>query len=99
MANFINHGDTDQSRNFPNLILPKLTRAHRLLHIHRNVPGVMAQINQIYAEHQINIFSQFLMTKGDIGYAVTDIEAAYDKTLLKHLRQIENTIKFRIIYK
>ncbi|MGO1670300.1 MAG: HAD-IB family phosphatase [Sphingobacterium sp.] len=99
MADFINHGDTDQSRNFPNLILPKLTRAHRLLHIHRNVPGVMAQINQIYAEHRINIFSQFLMTKGEIGYAVTDIEAAYDKTLLKHLKQVENTIKFRIIYK
>lgn len=99
MADFINHGDTDQSRNFPNLILPKLTRAHRLLHIHQNVPGVMAQINQIYAKHQINIYSQFLMTRGTIGYAVTDIEAAYDKTLLKDLKQVDNTIKFRILYK
>ena len=99
MADFINHGDTDQSRNFPNLILPKLTRAHRLLHIHQNVPGVMAQINQIYAKHQINIYSQFLMTRGSIGYAVTDIEAAYDKTLLKDLKQVDNTIKFRILYK
>ncbi len=99
MAAFINNGDTDQSRNFPNLLLPKLTRAHRLLHIHRNVPGVMAQINKIYAEHEINIFSQFLMTRGEIGYAVTDIDAAYDKTVLKQLKQVENTIKFRILYK
>ena len=99
MADFINNGDTDQSRNFPNLTLPKLKRAHRLLHIHQNVPGVMAQINNIYASHHINIFSQFLLTRGEIGYAVTDIDAAYDKKLLKELKQVENTIKFRILYK
>jgi len=99
MADFINHGDTDQSRNFPNMLLPKLTRAHRLLHIHKNVPGIMAQINNVYAENNINIFAQFLMTRGEIGYAVTDIDAAYDKKMLKQLKQIDNTIKFRILYK
>lgn len=99
MANFINNGDTDQSRNFPNLTLPNLTRAHRLLHIHNNVPGIMAQINKIYAENNINIFSQFLMTRGEIGYAVTDIDAAYDKQMLKQLKQVDHTIKFRILYK
>ncbi|MEI5984054.1 HAD-IB family phosphatase [Sphingobacterium sp. PU5-4] len=99
MADFINNGDTDQSRNFPNLILPNLTRAHRLLHIHKNVPGIMAQINNVYAENNINIFSQFLMTRGEIGYAVTDIDAEYDKKMLKQLKQIDNTIKFRILYK
>ena len=99
MADFINNGDTDQSRNFPNLILPKLTRAHRLLHIHKNVPGILAQINNIYAENNINIFSQFLMTRGEIGYAVTDIDAEYDKDMLKQLKRIDHTIKFRILYK
>jgi len=99
MADFINNGDTDQSRNFPNLTMPKLKKAHRLLHIHQNVPGVMAQINNIYASHHINIFSQFLLTRGEIGYAVTDIDVAYDKKLLKELKQVENTIKFRILYK
>lgn len=99
MAGFINNGDTDQSRNFPNLTLPNLTRAHRLLHIHNNVPGIMAQINNIYAENNINIFSQFLMTRGEIGYAVTDIDAAYDKQMLKQLKQVDHTIKFRILYK
>lgn len=99
MADFINNGDTYMSRNFPNLILPRLTQAHRLLHIHRNVPGIMAQINKVYAENNINIISQFLMTKGDMGYAVTDIHTAYDKNVLKQLKQIDNTIKFRILYK
>ncbi|NQD72399.1 HAD-IB family phosphatase [Sphingobacterium shayense] len=99
MADFINNGDTDMSRNFPNLTLPRLTQAHRLLHIHQNIPGIMAQINNIYAENDINIISQFLMTKGDLGYAVTDIHVAYDKKMLKELKQIENTIKFRILYK
>lgn len=99
MADFINNGDTNQSRNFPNMLLPRLTRAHRLLHIHRNVPGILAQINKVYAENNINIFSQFLMTRGEIGYAVTDIDAAYDKNMLKQLKQIDNTIKFRILYK
>lgn len=99
MADFINNGDTDQSRNFPNLILPKKLKGHRLLHIHKNVPGILAQINSIYAENQINILSQFLMTKGEIGYVVTDIDSNYDKSLIKQLKQIENTIKFRILYK
>ena len=99
MAGFINNGDTDQSRNFPNLLLPKKMKGHRLLHIHKNVPGIMAQINKVYAENNINILSQFLMTRGDIGYAVTDIDSNYDKKLIKQLKGIENTIKFRIIYK
>lgn len=98
MADFINRGDTYMSRNFPNLILPKVERAHRLLHIHRNVPGIMAQINNIFAENKINIVAQFLMTKGDIGYAVTDVNTEYDRLLLKQLRQVENTIKFRVLY-
>lgn len=98
MADFINKGDTYLSRNFPNLQLPKVEKAHRLLHIHRNVPGVMAQINQVFAENQINIMAQFLMTKGNIGYAVTDVDTAYDRKLLKQLRQIDHTIKFRILY-
>ncbi|SFC01913.1 D-3-phosphoglycerate dehydrogenase [Parapedobacter composti] len=98
MADFINKGDTYMSRNFPNLQLPKIEKAHRLLHIHRNVPGVMAQINQVFADNSINIVAQFLMTKGNIGYAVTDVDTQYDKQLLKQLRQIDNTVKFRVLY-
>ena len=99
MADFINKGDTYLSRNFPKLPLPKVApAAHRLLHIHRNVPGIMAQINQVFADNHINIVAQFLMTKGDIGYAVTDVDTKYGKQLLRQLRQIDNTVKFRVLY-
>ncbi len=98
MAEFINKGDTYMSRNFPNLILPKVYKAHRLIHIHKNVPGIMAQINKVFAENEINIVSQFLVTRHGIGYAVTDVETTYGRQLIKQLRQIENTIKFRLLY-
>ena len=98
MAEFINRGDTYLSTNFPNLQLPKVENAHRLIHIHRNVPGIMAQINQIFASHNINIVSQFLMTNAHIGYAITDVSAQYDKQVLKELKEISDTIKFRILY-
>lgn len=98
MADFINQGDTDMSRNFPNLKLPKMNDAHRLIHIHENLPGVMAHINLIFARNNINIISQFLMTKGKLGYAVTDIRTNYPEELIKQLKEIENTIKFRLIY-
>lgn len=98
MADFINRGETYMSRNFPNLQLPTVKRAHRLIHIHKNVPGIMAQLNRVYADHDINIIAQFLMTKDGIGYAVTDINTGYHMDLLKRLREIEHTIKFRLIY-
>lgn len=98
MADFINNGDTHMSRNFPNLKLPKMEDAHRLIHIHKNTPGVMAHINLIFARNSINIIAQFLMTKGELGYAVTDIKTDYPEKLIKELKEIENTIKFRLIY-
>ncbi len=98
VADFINKGDTYLSSNFPNLQLPKVANAHRLIHIHNNVPGIMAQINQIFANHKINIVSQFLMTNSQIGYAITDVSNQYDKQVLKELKDISNTIKFRILY-
>jgi len=98
VADFINRGDTYLSANFPNLQLPKVAKAHRLIHIHKNVPGIMAQINQIFAKHKINIVSQFLMTNEKIGYAITDVSSQYDKQVLKELKAISDTIKFRILY-
>lgn len=98
MADFINKGDTYMSSNFPNLQLPKIAKAHRLIHIHKNVPGIMAKINQVFAQNHINIVGQFLMTNPDIGYAITDINAEYDKKILKELKQIEYTVKFRMLY-
>lgn len=98
MIDFINNGHTYLSSNFPNLQLPHKQDSHRLIHIHKNVPGVMARINSIFAKHNINIVGQFLMTNSEIGYAITDINSQYDKVLLKELKKIDHTIKFRILY-
>lgn len=98
MADFINTGTTYRSANFPNLQLPKIAESHRLIHIHQNLPGIMAKITKVLAKHQINIVGQFLMTNPKIGYVITDIDTKYDKSLLKELRKIENTLKFRVLY-
>ncbi|TCD03361.1 HAD-IB family phosphatase [Pedobacter psychroterrae] len=98
MIDFMNTGTTYLSANFPNLQLPRIEKSHRLIHIHKNVPGIMAKVNTIFAKHDINIVGQFLMTNPSIGYVITDINAQYDKQLFKSLKKIEYTIKFRVLY-
>jgi D-3-phosphoglycerate dehydrogenase len=95
---YINTGSTTNSVNFPNLQLPTLQNAHRLIHIHLNMPGILAKINQVLADHQINIVGQYLKTNEVIGYVITDIDKEYDKDVIKALRSIEHTIKFRVLY-
>ncbi|MBN8578346.1 MAG: phosphoglycerate dehydrogenase [Cyclobacteriaceae bacterium] len=95
---YINNGGTSNSVNFPNLSLPTLENAHRLIHIHTNVPGILARINQVLATHGINIVGQYLKTNESIGYVITDINKGYNENVIKELRAIENTIKFRVLY-
>jgi len=95
---YINAGSTSNSVNFPNLTLPTLENAHRLIHIHDNVPGILAKINQVLAHHGINIVGQYLKTNEHIGYVITDINKEYNKEVIKELRAIEHTIKFRVLY-
>lgn len=95
---YINTGGTTNSVNFPNLQLPVLKNAHRLIHIHQNVPGVLAEINRILAGHDINIVGQYLKTNETIGYVITDINKKYDKTVISDLRKLKGTIRFRILY-
>jgi D-3-phosphoglycerate dehydrogenase len=95
---FINKGNTFGSVNFPNLQLPEFTEAHRFIHIHRNVPGVLAQINSILSRHDINILGQYLKTNERLGYVITDVEKEYNKEVIKDLKNIEHTIKFRMLY-
>jgi D-3-phosphoglycerate dehydrogenase / 2-oxoglutarate reductase len=98
IMDYINTGSTSNSVNFPNLTLPILENAHRLIHIHNNVPGILAKINQVLADHGINIVGQYLKTTEAIGYVITDINKEYDKEVITKLRAIDNTIKFRILY-
>jgi D-3-phosphoglycerate dehydrogenase len=95
---YINSGSTSNSVNFPNITLPALENAHRLIHIHNNVPGILAKINQVLAANEINIVGQYLKTNELIGYVITDINKEYNKEVIKELRAIDNTIKFRVLY-
>ncbi len=98
MMDYINTGSTSNSVNFPNLTLPTLENAHRLIHIHNNLPGILAKINKVLADNGINIAGQYLKTNEHIGYVITDINKEYNKEVIKELRAIENTIKFRVLY-
>jgi D-3-phosphoglycerate dehydrogenase len=98
LIEYINTGNTFMSVNFPNIQLPVLENAHRLIHIHKNVSGILAQINNVLARHQINIVGQYLKTSEKVGYVITDIDKAYNKEVIKDLKAIENTIKFRVLY-
>ena len=98
MMDYINTGSTSNSVNFPNLTLPTLENAHRLIHIHNNVPGILAKINKVLADNGINIVGQYLKTNEHIGYVITDINKEYNKEVIKELRAIDNTIKFRVLY-
>ncbi|MDO1445221.1 phosphoglycerate dehydrogenase [Rhodocytophaga aerolata] len=98
IVEFINKGNTFMSVNFPNLQLPELTDAHRMIHIHENVPGILAQINSILARHHINIAGQYLKTNEKLGYVITDINKVYNKEVITELKNISHTIKFRMLY-
>lgn len=95
---YVNTGSTYGSVNLPNLQLPAQKEAHRLLHIHKNTAGILANINRILAEHQINILGQYLKTNEEIGYVITDIDRAYDQELIAILKSTPHTIRFRVLY-
>ncbi len=98
LMEYINTGSSFLSVNFPNVQLPLLQNAHRLMHIHHNKPGVLANISQVLVKHNINVVGQYLKTNEDIGYVIIDIDKAYDDQVIKELRAIENTIRFRVLY-
>ena len=98
LIDFVNNGNTSNSVNFPNINLPKLSDAHRLIHVHENVPGVLSKINAVIAGNNINIVGQYLKTNDKIGYVITDISKKYEKKVLNELKNIEHTINFRVLY-
>ena len=98
IMDYINTGSTTNSVNFPNMTLPAFENAHRFIHIHHNQPGVIAEITNTLASHHINVVGQYLKTSENIGYVITDIDKKYDKSILKELKKIDGTIKFRVHY-
>jgi D-3-phosphoglycerate dehydrogenase len=95
---YINSGNTVDAVNFPNIRLPKQQNAHRFLHIHKNVSGVMANINKVVAEFGLNIVGQYLSTDSKVGYVITDVDKDYDKDAIQKLKDVDGTIRFRVLY-
>lgn len=98
---FVRYSDTGSTLsavNFPEVAMPLFGKKHRLLHIHNNVPGVLSAINRLFAENGINVSAQSLMTNADIGYLVMDVDAACSHVALIKLREIEDTIRTRVLF-
>lgn len=91
-------GDTTSSVNFPNVSIPFTDKSHRLLHIHQNVPGVLSQVNASFADAGINITAQSMMTRGDVGYLVMDVDDNDSAKALERLRSVPQTIKVRVLF-
>ena len=99
LARFWRHGTTATAVNFPQVDLPQVKDGLlRILHVHRNVPGVLQQINTVFGASNINIASQYLQTHGDIGYVVIDIDAAHSDVALAKLADVPGTIRSRVLF-
>jgi D-3-phosphoglycerate dehydrogenase len=98
LIKYIESGSSIGSHSIPELSLPKMEETHRILHIHKNVSGVLSEINSKISKLDVNILGQYLSTNMDVGYVVLDIAKNDSLDTLKELKQIENTIKVRILY-
>jgi D-3-phosphoglycerate dehydrogenase / 2-oxoglutarate reductase len=97
LVDYATAGATAMSVNLPGVALPTAAGTHRLIHLHRNVPGVLASINRILADHGVNVEGQLLRTKDDYGYVITDIGTSYSEEVLHQLAAMDVTIRLRTI--
>lgn len=98
MFNFLEKGISTGSLSIPALALPPQENAHRILHIHKNVPGVLSRVNTLLSEHKINILSQYLKTNEEVGYVVLDMDKSLSKKAESLLKEINDTIRVRMLY-
>jgi D-3-phosphoglycerate dehydrogenase len=94
---FVTEGSTALAVNVPALGLPRRSNTLRLAHLHRNVPGVLARVNGILAEHSVNVEAQLLGTRGEIGYLVTDSISGTTQAIVDQIRAMPETIRLRVI--
>lgn len=95
---YLNRGDTTFCVNLPNVQLAEVSGAHRILHIHRNQPGVLADLNRTIAGAGLNILGQHLKTDERTGYVITDVDRNYDPEAVQTLRGVAGTLRFRMLY-
>ncbi|HTN45928.1 MAG TPA: phosphoglycerate dehydrogenase [Flavipsychrobacter sp.] len=95
---FIETGATYGSHTIPVLDLSPMENAHRILHTHQNIPGVLSEINTLLSDHGINILAQYLKTNEEIGYVVLDVDTKLSANAFEILKQVKGTIKLRLLY-
>ena len=95
---YLERGVSNGSHTIPSLSLPPVDGAHRILHIHKNVPGVLGAINTLLSKNKINIVGQYLKTNDEIGYVVLDVDSKLSKQAMALLKEVKETIKVRILY-
>ena len=100
LVRYSDNGSTLSAVNFPEVTLPEHAGSHRILHIHRNVPGVLSRINELFSREGVNIDGQFLRTDAKVGYVVIDIASTPQITarLRAALNEIEGTLRTRVLY-
>jgi D-3-phosphoglycerate dehydrogenase len=98
LLGYLNRGDTTFSVNLPNVQLSEVSGGHRILHIHKNQPGVMAALNRELAHAGLNILGQHLKTDERTGYVITDVDRDYDPEALKALKTLDGTLRFRLLH-
>jgi len=95
---YLERGITTGSHTVPPISLPPQEGTHRILHIHKNVPGVLSEINTQLSKYHINILAQYLKTNDDIGYVVLDVDKKLSAQALELLKEVKHTIKARLVY-
>ena len=95
---YLERGVSYGSHSIPSISLPPVENAHRILHIHNNVPGVLSAINTLMSKNKINIVGQYLKTNDEIGYVVLDVETKLSKTAFAVLKEVKHTIRARMLY-
>lgn len=95
---YLERGITNGSHTVPAIGLPPVDGAHRILHIHKNVPGVLSAINTALSKNNINIVGQYLKTNEEIGYVVLDVDKKLSKRAVELLKEVKETIKVRMLY-
>jgi len=98
LIKYSDNGTTISSVNFPEVALPAYKEVHRLLHVHQNTPGVLSRINKVFSDNNINVSGQYLQTNESVGYVVIDVDADYSDIALAQLREVEGTIRCRVLF-
>ena len=98
LVKYSDNGTSVSSVNFPEVALPAHAGKHRLLHIHQNIPGVMSEINKVFADNGINIAAQYLQTNDKVGYVVIDVDRDYSDLALEKLQHVSGTIRSRVLF-